>query len=232
MAGTPSAAITVLLFAGLREHAGRDRLELEAAGLGDIRSCWVRCCALVPGLAAAAGPEEALRPARNRELVGWDAAVGPGDELAFLPPVSGGSGAASSEPAPQPVMVHIGPEPIDAGRLAAALPTAGVGGRVTFVGIVRDPDEGRSVPHLDYEAYGPMAEAFCLRIALAACRELGVVAIGVQHRTGRVAAGDPSVAVAVAAAHRAEAFSACARVIDELKAQAPIWKRSGLPANG
>ncbi len=222
----PAAPITVLLFAGLREAAGRDRITLEAEGATDASALWARCCALVPGLGPADGSRESLRVARNREVVGWDAAVGPGDEVAFLPPVSGGGEGSD----PEARSVHVGPEPIDVARLAASLPTRAVGARVTCVGIVRDPDEGRPVPFLDYEAYREMAEAECRRLAASACARFGAVAIAVHHRTGRVLAGEPSVAVVAVAAHRTAAFEACAHVIEALKAEAPIWKRTGAPA--
>ena len=226
--GTAAAPITVLLFAGLREHAGQDRLALEATTAPiDAAGCWERCCARFPGLEEAAGSRASLRVARNRELVGWDAAVLPGDELAFMPPVSGGRGDGAEA---GPVRVRVGPDPIDVAQLAASLPTTGAGARVTFCGIVRDPDDGRSVPYLDYEAYQEMAEAECRRLAEAAVRECGALAVAVQHRTGRVAAGEPSVAVVAVAAHRGAAFEACSRVIDRLKAEAPIWKRVGPPA--
>ncbi|HUY98227.1 MAG TPA: molybdenum cofactor biosynthesis protein MoaE [Verrucomicrobiae bacterium] len=217
----PPAPVTVLLFAGLRVAAGIDRIAVAPSEAEDVAACWDRCCQLAPGLAAAEAARATLRVARNRELVGWDAAVHPGDELAFLPPVSGGAPGSAQPPPPA---IQVGPEPIDVARLAASLPTRAVGARVTFVGIVRDPDQGRPVPHLDYEAYQEMAVAELGRIAQAACSRFGALAVAVHHRTGRVRAGEPSVAVVAVAPHRQAAFDACSHVIDTLKATAPIWK--------
>ena len=211
---TPS--ITVLLFATLRERAGRAELTLDlpAAGM-DAGACWEACCQRVAALRPL---REGLRVARNREYVDWDAVIAAGDEVAFLPPVSGG--AAAREP-----WIHVGPEPIDVDRLAASLSREGVGGVVTFLGVVRDPDDGRRVPALTYEAYLAMAEAQCRDIATAACRLTGAMGVAIQHRVGRVPAGEPSVAVVAVAAHRDAAFAACRHAIDVVKTRAPIWKR-------
>ncbi len=213
------ASITVLLFATLRERAGQARLVVDLPAGADASACWDACCRAVPGLRSL---RDGLRVARNREYVGWDAPIASGDEVAFLPPVSGG--APSQEP-----WIHVGPEPIDVDRLAASLGREGVGGVVTFVGVVRDPDDGRRVPALTYEAYLAMADSECREIAATACRLTGAVGVAVQHRVGRGLAGEPSVAVVAAAAHRDAAFAACRQVIDAVKERAPIWKRAEGP---
>jgi molybdopterin synthase catalytic subunit len=120
--------------------------------------------------------------------------------------------------------VRVGPAEIDLVALGDNLDVTGVGAIATFVGIVRDPDQGRPVAHLLYEAYPEMAEAELAKISAEAHAMEGVAEVRVHHRTGLVARGVASVAVVVTAAHRHQALSACTYVIDELKSRAPIWK--------
>lgn len=204
----------VLLFAGLRQAAGAAELELALPAGATPREGWEELCRRHPALGAQRG---SVRPAVNREYSGWDHQLEPGDELAFLPPVSGGSGVVGSR-------VRVGPDPVDPAAMQAALHLSGVGGIATFVGVVRDPDQGREVSHLTYEAYPEMAEAELRAIAEEAERLEGVTEVVVHHRTGRVERGVASVAVVVGAAHRHQALRACTQVIDQLKERAPIWK--------
>ena len=145
----------------------------------------------------------------NRELASADTAIHAGDELALLPPVSGGG-------APH---VRVSDEPIVASRRHRPRAPAGRGGVVTFEGTVRD------VEFLDYEAYREMAEQEMARIVAECIERHGLEAAAAEHRVGRVALGEPGVVVAVAAAHRAEAFAGAREIIDRIKAQAPIWKQ-------
>ncbi|MGA9775236.1 MAG: molybdenum cofactor biosynthesis protein MoaE [Candidatus Dormiibacterota bacterium] len=208
-------AVRVLLFSTLRQQAHAAELELQVAPGGTISTCWDELCRLHPTLA----PQRAsVRPALNREYSGWDQLVASGDELAFLPPVSGGAPLAR---------VRVGPEEIDVAAMQAEVGLRGMGAVATFVGVVRDPDEGRPVSHLTYEAYPEMAEAELARIAGEALRQEGVGEVLVHHRTGRVERGVASVAVVVSASHRHQALSACTQVIDHLKERAPIWKVAG-----
>jgi molybdopterin synthase catalytic subunit len=123
--------------------------------------------------------------------------------------------------------VVVGPEEIDLGAMQRAVELRGVGAIATFVGVVRDPDEGREVTHLDYEAYAEMAVAEITAIVDEVSARQGVGEVLVQHRTGRVGRGVASVAVVASAAHRHQALDACTYVIDELKRRAPIWKVGG-----
>jgi molybdopterin synthase catalytic subunit len=208
------ARVKVLLFAQLRQAAGTATVELVDGADRTVEQCWEELCHTHPDLGKW---RSSVRPALNQGYVDWRDQVHPGDELAFLPPVSGG---ATSDVA----AVRVGPSEIDVLALAEGLDPTGVGAIATFVGIVRDPDQGRPVPHLIYEAYSQMAELELAKIAAEARAQDGVAEIRVHHRTGLVERGVASVAVVVSAAHRHQALSACTYVIDELKSRAPIWK--------
>ena len=141
------------------------------------------------------------------------------DEVAFIPPVSGGAEAPWVGP------IAIGRAAIDVASLerAVAHPTAGA--IVTFAGTTRENNAGRRVIRLEYEAYEPMALAEMRKLARAAGERWKIVRIALQHRVGLVEIGQTSVAIAVSAAHRAEAFEACRFAIDRLKEIVPIWKK-------
>jgi len=128
-----------------------------------------------------------------------------------------------------PPRIAIGPEPLDAGRVIAAVgdrPDAGADGAVvTFVGLVRNHNAGRRVRHLEYEAYAPLALKTFERIASEAAARWPGVALALHHRVGRLAIGEASVAIAAASAHRPDAFAACRYAIERVKQIAPIWKR-------
>jgi MoaE-MoaD fusion protein len=197
--------VVVRLFAGLRERAGTDRLEVElpeGANVGDL-------------LAAMAGtPVGALRPrecvvAVNREYASADEPVKAGDEVALVPPVSGGGGA---------VHIRITDEPLDLQGLAAAVRDPRAGAVVLFEGVTR------SVPELEYEAYAEMAATRLEQIAAEEAERHGLCAVAIEHRTGTVPLSEPSVIVAASAPHRGEAFTGARALIDRVKAEAPIWK--------
>jgi molybdopterin converting factor subunit 1 len=195
--------VSVRLFAGLRERAGTDRLEVElpdGARVTDV-------------LAAMAGtPVGELRPrecvvAVNREYAAADAVVRAGDEIALVPPVSGGG-----------IHVRVTGEPLDVAALADLVRDPRAGGVVIFEGVTRE------VPELDYEAYAEMAVAKIEAIAAEEAERHGLCAVAVEHRTGTVALSEPSVIVAASAPHRGEAFAGARALIDRVKAEAPIWK--------
>lgn len=190
--------ITVRLFAGLRERAGRDRVQLELpeeAVVGDVLK------------AMGVGPRECV-VALNREYADPGDSVREGDEVALVPPVSGGAPVA-----------RMTDEPLSIDALAAAVRDPRAGAVVVFEGVTRE------VSHLDYEAYEEMAVERMERIALEEQERHGLCAVAVEHRVGRVALGEPSVIVAASAPHRGEAFAGARAIIDRLKAEAPIWKR-------
>ncbi|HET8755141.1 MAG TPA: molybdopterin converting factor subunit 1 [Solirubrobacteraceae bacterium] len=198
--------ISVRLFAGLRERAGTDRLEIELpddARVADVLA------------AMASTPVGAIRPrecvvAVNREYANADEPVSAGDEIALVPPVSGGESPVRH--------ISVTAEPLDVAALAAAVRDPRAGGVVVFEGVTRD------VPELDYEAYAEMAQAKLEQIAAAEAERHGLCAVAIAHRTGTVALSEPSVIVAASAPHRGEAFAGARALIDRVKAEAPIWK--------
>lgn len=202
--------VTVRLFAALRERAGRGAIDLDLPDGATAADVW-------PGLALGDEPP-GLAVAVNQAYAGRDTVLADGDEVALIPPVSGG--AVSDD-----VLVALSAEPLDLGSVAARVADPGAGAVATFTGTVRDSSRGRPVSWLEYEAYEPMARAELERIAREAAGRNGCLRVAVAHRTGRVGLGEPSVIVAVSAAHRAAALTACREVIDELKRTVPIWKK-------
>ncbi len=163
------------------------------------------------------------RPARNLEYGSWEDPVGDGDEVSFIPPVSGGTESAATA-VESPVHVRITSEPLDPAPLVAFAARPHLGGVVTFSGNVRSENRGRQVHYLEYEAYLPMAERELAAIASEAVERWGG-RVAIEHRLGRLEIGDPSVIVVAACGHRVEAFESCRYCIDALKERVPIWKR-------
>ncbi|MBA2261822.1 MAG: molybdenum cofactor biosynthesis protein MoaE [Solirubrobacterales bacterium] len=193
--------VSVRLFAQLRERAGARELELELPDGAVVADALAAVEELAAGLPVVL--------AVNREYAPRDAELHAGDEIALIPPVSGGA----------PPWVRITGEPLDPGALAERVSDARAGAVVTFTGVTREVD------HLDYEAYEDMALERMRTIVDAAVQRHGLCAAAAEHRVGRVDLSEPSVAVAVSAPHRGEAFAGAREIIDELKATAPIWKR-------
>ena len=199
--------VTVRLFAGLRERAGVSRLELEdVARVDDV---WERL-----GLGAA---PPGLLYAVNREYVEPGQELRDGDEVALIPPVSGGAEPGGA--------FRGGPEPLDLAAVIAEVADADAGGVASFVGTVRRSSRGREVLHLEYEAFEEMAEPMLARLAAELTERHGLSAVAIHHRTGRVEIGEASVAIAVSAPHRAAALQACREAIDTLKETIPLWKK-------
>lgn len=205
--------VRVRLFARLRELAGADGFELELADGATAADLYSELRRRAPELPAEPG---SVRVAVNREFAGWEGVLQDGDEVALIPPVSGGSEA---------VLIEITTAPLDARRLEAAVAHPGAGGICTFTGVVRDNARGRAVTHLGYEAYAEMAEAQMRRIASEIAQRWPQARVAMAHRTGRLEIGEASVVVSVACPHRAEAFEACRYGIDTLKTSVPIWKK-------
>lgn len=202
--------LQVRLFAVLRERAGRDSLEIELTEGATVAEALQALAAASEALGEALEAMPVVM-AVNRTYAGQEQTLAAGDELALIPPVSGGAEAAAH--------VRVGPGSLSADRLAKAVATARTGAIVTFQGTTRD------VERLDYEAYEPMASERIEAILAEARARHEIEGIAAEHRTGPVPRGEPSVVVAVAAAHRGPAFAAAREAIDRIKAEAPIWKR-------
>jgi MoaE-MoaD fusion protein len=198
--------VSVRLFAGLRERAGGQHVEVELPE-----------GAVVEDLLAAMGstPVGALAPGQrvvaiNREYAPRGEPIREGDEVALIPPVSGGDGVVRR--------VRVTAEPLALAELADAVRDPRAGAVVLFEGVTRE------VPELDYEAYAEMAAARIEAIAAEEGERHGLCAVAIEHRTGTVPRSEPSVIVAASAPHRGEAFAGARALIDRVKAEAPIWK--------
>jgi len=185
----------------------------EGITVGEI---WAAIGSEIPALAA---QRDRVAFAVNHEYVADDYRPADNDEVAFIPPVSGGADA------PWVGSISIGPEPIDVELLEQEVAHPAAGAIVTFAGMTRRDNVGRRVLRLEYEAYEPMALSEMRKLAYEAGQQWKIVRIAIRHRIGVVEIGETSVAIAVAAAHRAEAFEACRFAIDRLKQIVPIWKK-------
>jgi molybdopterin synthase catalytic subunit len=193
--------VTVRLFAGLRERAGWSQREVDAATVGEV---WA---------ALDLGDEPGgLLYAVNKEYATPDRALADGDEVALIPPVSGGAFLLSEEP-------------LSLDRVVDEVRDEQAGAIATFTGTTRIQSRGRTVTHLDYEAYEGMAERVMAKIAEALQARYELSAVAIHHRIGRVGIGETSVVIAVSAPHRQDALAACRDAIDQLKEQVPLWKK-------
>ncbi len=205
--------IDVRLFASYREAAGVSRFDLELAAGAAVRDALAAIAARHPLI----GRGNRVLMARNREYVDLDAQLADGDELALIPPVSGGMSAPGDR-----ILVTDTSLSIDA--VVDAVRADAHGGIVVFIGTVRERSRGQRVTRLDYEAYPEMAEAKMREIA-ARLETAHGARVAMHHRVGELAVGDTAVIVAAAAAHRDAAFAAARAAIDELKTIVPIWKK-------
>lgn len=214
--------VRIRLFAMLRERAGTSELSLELPDGARVRDALAAVEDLAGGLP--------LVMAINREYADADAPLSAGDELALIPPVSGGAGDPARDDAPPGVAgdgaasagdlhVAIADGPLSLDALVARVRDPRAGAVVTFSGVTRD------VPSLEYEAYAEMALGQMRAIVAAAMEHHGLCAAAAEHRVGTVPLSEASVIVAVSAPHRPEAFAGGCEIIDRLKQLAPIWKR-------
>jgi MoaE-MoaD fusion protein len=204
--------IQVLYFAVFRERLGRDDETLELPAGATVGEA----------LAALAARHEAIARLRGRFRVAVDQAfvddthtLADGAELALIPPVAGGAGHH----------VVLTDQALSLDGCIAAVRGPGMGGIATFTGMVRLHSHGATIDHLEYEAYAPMAVKEMTRLCVEIEAEIAGARLAVEHRVGHLAIGDVAVVIAAAAAHRAEAFTACRAMIDRLKESVPIWKK-------
>ncbi len=205
--------IQVLYFAVFRERLGREDETLDLADGARVHDA-------LAALAAKHEPIATLRTkfrvAVNQDFTDEDRELRDGDELALIPPVAGGAGVRH---------VVLTGDPLSLDRCLSAVGGAGMGGIVTFTGMVRRTSRGITVEKLEYEAYGTMAVREMTRLCEEIEAEIDGVRLAVEHRTGTLEVGDLAVVIAAAAPHRAEAFTACRAMIDRLKDRVPIWKK-------
>jgi len=209
-----AVAVRVRFFARLRELAGVEVEVLHVPADASLADAYEASRARHPTLPS----RESVRAALNQEFADWSAKVSNGDEVAFIPPVSGGAHKVG-------ILFELTTDPLDARRLEAAVAHAGAGAICTFTGVVRDHSRGQSVTELDYEAYAEMATAQMRKIGDEIAEQWPEARVAMVHRTGRLQIGDASVVVSVSCPHRAEAIAACKWGIDRLKESVPIWKK-------
>ena len=198
--------VTVRLFAGLRDRAGAGSVALELPDDARVADALARLADLTEGMPVVM--------AVNREYAEESQPLRSGDELALIPPVSGGAAERR-----EVIHVRVTGEPLSLDPLVAFVGDPRAGAVVTFAGVTREVD------HLDYDAYAEMALSQMSRIVAAAVERHGLCAAAAEHRTGRVALSEPSVLVAASAPHRGEAFAGAREIIDRIKELAPIFKR-------
>jgi MoaE-MoaD fusion protein len=195
--------IRVRLFAGLRERAGAGELELELPDGALVADALERMRELTGGVPVVM--------AVNHEYADPGATLESGDEVALIPPVSGGAVGS--------LHARLTSEPLKLDPLLELVRDPRAGAVVTFLGVTRE------VAELEYEAYAEMAEPQMAEIVARAIERHGLCAAAAEHRVGTVPLSEPSVAIAVSAPHREAAFAGAREIIDELKARAPIWKK-------
>jgi molybdopterin synthase catalytic subunit len=195
-------AVKVRLFAGLREQAGYGERELEGVErVGDVWS------------ALGLGEEpDGLLYAVNRAYASADHELADGDEVALIPPVSGGA-------------FRVTEQPLSLGAVVDEVADESAGAIATFTGTVRRESRGRTVLYLEYEAYAEMAEDVMAQLSAELQERHELWAVAIHHRVGRVEIGEPSVVIAVSAAHRGAALAGCKQAIDTLKQTVPLWKK-------
>jgi molybdopterin synthase catalytic subunit len=218
--------LTALYFALYREELAKKSMQVDLPEGTTIGALWEYC---VQGHPRLEGLRSVTRFARNNEYAPPQTVLSDGDEVAFLPPVSGGSTASGAGGPPTLPLMVVTAAPLHLDELIAAVANGANGAVVTFTGVVRHTaDDARRVVALEYEAYEEMACAKLREIAYEIAGRWPAVqpaGVAIAHRTGRLPVGEASVMIAVASPHRQAAFEACAYAIDRLKEYVPIWKK-------
>lgn len=213
--------VRVLFFGMVKDMVGRPSEDAEFPAGADLRAVFDTYAASYPRLRELSS---SIVMARNQEFTDISTSITEGDEVAFLPPVSGGTGVDSE-------LIHGGHfialtrSAIDTRAVIARLLTGAEGAVVTFEGVVRNNTKGRPTRYLDYECYESMALKKMLQIGLEVAAQYEVGRLAMVHRLGRMLIGETSVAVIVTAPHRGPAFEAARAAIDRLKKRVPIWKK-------
>jgi MoaE-MoaD fusion protein len=200
--------VRVRLFAGLRERSGTGTVEVELPEVATVADVWPAAAQLVPLGDQPAG----IMFAVNRTYADPAQQLTEGDEVALIPPVSGGS-------------YKLFETPLSLDAAVDEVRTENAGAIATFVGTTRKRSRGRDVLYLEYEAYEGMAEQVMEQLAEELKRRHDLCEVAIHHRVGRVDIGETSVVIAASAPHRADALAACREAIDELKVSVPLWKK-------
>jgi len=209
--------VRVLFFGQLKEITGLTQDDAELSDGARVEDLFERYGRRFPKLAEF---RASIAASVNQEYAAWRAPLSPGDEVAFLPPVSGGQQIAVAEDIFQFVR-----EPIAARAMLDAMKAPENGALVVFDGFVRNNFKGQRTLYLEYEAYEPMADAKMREIGAQIREQFSIHRLVIIHRLGRLEVGETSVLIAVSSAHRAAAFDACRYAIDTLKRSVPIWKK-------
>jgi len=213
--------VRVLFFGMVKDLVGRPSEDAEFPPGTDLRAIFDSYATRFPPLRELSS---SIVMARNQEFADVSTSVTEGDEVAFLPPVSGGSGG-DSELGQDGHFVALTRHAIDTRAVIARLLTGAEGAVVTFEGTVRNHTKGRATRCLDYECYESMALKTMLKIGVEIAAQYEVGRVAIVHRLGRMLIGETSVAVVVTAPHRGPAFEAARAAIDRLKKRVPIWKK-------
>jgi molybdopterin converting factor subunit 1 len=209
--------VRVLYFGMLREFAGTSAVDLEVSDGAIVRDVLELCEKEIPKLKEML---PSIACAVNHQYAKPEDPLSEGDEVALLPPVSGGKAVSSSGR-----FARIVRERIDRDAILSGLKRGEDGAILTFDGVVRNHTRGRKTLYLDYESYEDMALELMESLAARAVEQFQVRDVAIVHRLGRLKIGETSVLIAVASAHRGAAFEACRWLIDTLKRKVPIWKK-------
>jgi MoaE-MoaD fusion protein len=209
--------VRVLFFGQLKDIVGLGQDDAELSDGARVEDLFERYGRQFPKLAEF---RPSIAASVNQEYAGWRAPLEPGDEVAFLPPVSGGEQTAIAED-----VFRLTREPIRGQELAESLKAPEDGALVVFDGFVRNNFRGKKTLYLEYEAYESMAYAKMREIGAQIREKFSVHRVAIVHRLGRIEIGETSVWIAVSSPHRAAAFDACRFAIDTLKRSVPIWKK-------
>lgn len=215
--------VKVLFFALFRERAGTSKLELDLPQGSTVGAAKEILESQFPGLELSGG-----LAAVNQRFTGADHPLQEGDELAFLPPVSGGSAQGSGQDEPQDSF-GLTPDPLNLQPYLEWASAPPYGAVVVFLGTTRSPNRGKEVAYLEYEAYPAMAEAVMHQIIAEMRERWGLGRVALWHRTGRVYPAEASILIVVSAPHRPEAFEACRYAIERVKQALPVWKKEFAP---
>lgn len=214
--------VSVLFFGQLKDFVGTAAAEAELPEGARMETLFARFASDHPRLREMAG---SIAMARNQEFVTLDEPLAEGDEVAFMPPVSGGSGPWVAQAEDASGFYAITRDPLDSRALVERLRTGADGAVITFEGVTRNNSKGRATRYLDYECYAPMALAQMREIGRGLLARHDIRAIGFVHRVGRLEIEAASVIIVVCSAHRQAAYDASLEAIDRLKKLVPIWKK-------